>query len=102
MYPDSVLHWIDDAEVPASSGATFEKRCPIDDACITQVARGTAADVDAAVAAAARAADAWSALPAPKRGEVLGRVASLMRAREQEVGEIGQKAKGETWKNEMW
>src|SRR5262245_31871178 len=99
MYPDSVLHWIDDAEVPASSGATFEKRCPIDDACITLVARGTAGDVDAAVAAAAQAADAWSALPAPKRGEVLGRVASLLRAREQEFGEIVQKETGKPWTN---
>ena len=31
MYPQHVTHWIADREVASSSGATFEKRCPIDD-----------------------------------------------------------------------
>ena len=35
-----ILHWIDDAEVASSSGATFEKRCPIDDRVVARVARG--------------------------------------------------------------
>ena len=30
MYPSRVNHWIDDREVVSSTGASFEKRCPID------------------------------------------------------------------------
>ncbi len=36
------------------------------------------ADVDAAVAAAAKAADSWAARPAPERGELLHRAAALV------------------------
>jgi alpha-ketoglutaric semialdehyde dehydrogenase len=99
MYPESVNHWINDREVPASNGATFEKRCPIDDSVVAQVARGTDADVDRAVAAAARAAERWSRLPAPKRGEVLGRAAALLRAAERDFGSIVQTETGKPWKN---
>src|SRR5207253_6169140 len=68
MYPQHILHWIDEAEVVSATGATFEKRCPIDDRIIGQVTRGTASDVARAVDAAAAAADAWGRLPAPRRG----------------------------------
>ena len=44
MYPDRVLHWIDDRDVGAASGETFEKRCPMDDRRLCDVARGAAAD----------------------------------------------------------
>ena len=99
MYPDSVLHWIDDAEVPASSGETFEKRCPMDDRSVARVARGTAADVDIAVGAASRAADAWGRLPAPTRGEILGRAAALLRARQRDFGALVQIETGKPWKS---
>jgi aldehyde dehydrogenase (NAD+) len=99
MYAESVNHWIDDAEVPASSGATFEKRCPMNDAVVAQVARGAAADVRRAVDAAARAADGWSRLPAPKRGEILGRAAALLRAAERELAGIVRTETGKPWKN---
>jgi len=36
MYPSQVLHWIDDAEVASASGATFEKRSPIDDRAVAR------------------------------------------------------------------
>jgi alpha-ketoglutaric semialdehyde dehydrogenase len=99
MYPDWVMHWIDDADVAASSGDTFEKRCPIDDRPIARVARGGDADVARAVDAAARAADGWGRQPAPKRGEILGRAAALLRAKERELGEIVQTETGKPWKN---
>jgi alpha-ketoglutaric semialdehyde dehydrogenase len=91
MYPDSVLHWIDDAEARVSgmtSGDTFEKRCPIDDRVIAQVARGGADDVRRAVDAAADAAEPWGRMPPPRRGEVLGRAAALLRAAQPEIAEI--------------
>jgi aldehyde dehydrogenase (NAD+) len=88
MYPHHIRHWIDDAEVDASGGATFEKRCPIDDRVLATVARGTAQDVLRAIDSASRAADAWGRLPAPRRGEILGRAAALLRAREREFADI--------------
>jgi acyl-CoA reductase-like NAD-dependent aldehyde dehydrogenase len=99
MYPQRVLHWIGDAEVASSSGAAFEKRCPIDDRVLTSVERGNAADVAGAVGAAALAADGWSMLPPPRRGEILGRAAALLRAREREFGAIIQAETGKPWKN---
>ena len=84
MYPDRILHWIDDSEVVSSSGETFEKRSPMDDRVVGHVARGNKADVDKAVGAASRAAAAWGTVPAPKRGEILGRAAALLRAKERE------------------
>jgi acyl-CoA reductase-like NAD-dependent aldehyde dehydrogenase len=98
-YPDRSLHWIDDAECPASDGTTFEKRCPIDDRLLTRVARGGSDDVTRAVDAAARAAEHWGRTPAPVRGEILGRAAALLRAQEQKFGEIVQAETGKPWKN---
>jgi acyl-CoA reductase-like NAD-dependent aldehyde dehydrogenase len=99
MYPRHVSHWIADREVDSASGATFEKRCPIDDRVLATVARGNADDVRCAVSEANRAAEAWGRLPAPRRGEVLGRAASLLRAREREFAEIIQAETGKPWKN---
>jgi len=62
MYPREILHWINDAEVAASSAQTFDKRCPIDDRVIAQVARGTAEDVRRATAMAAIARMARSTM----------------------------------------
>ena len=97
MYPHEVLHWIDDTE--AGSSDTFEKRSPMDDHVLATVARGTASDVTRAVDLAITAADAWSRLPAPRRGEVLGRAAALLRAKEREFGEYIQAETGKPWKN---
>jgi acyl-CoA reductase-like NAD-dependent aldehyde dehydrogenase len=99
MYPQQILHWINDAEVASASGATFEKRSPIDDRVVAAVTRGTAADVSGAVAVAAAAADAWARMPAPRRGEIIGRAAALLRAKERELGEIVQTETGKPWRN---
>ena len=103
MYPHQVFHWIDDAETaPAAPGdnvQTFEKRSPIDDHVLANVARGTAAEVTRAVEIAVAAADAWGRLPAPRRGEILGRAAALLRAKEREFGEYIQAETGKPWKN---
>ena len=88
MYPRHINHWIAGAEAGASSGATFEKRSPIDDRVIAHVTRGTAADVGRAVAAAACAADTWSRLPAPRRGEILERAAAGLRGAEDELAGV--------------
>ena len=99
IYPTFVPHWIADAEVPSLSGASFDKRCPIDDRVVAQVARGGAAEVAHALSSAAGAAEAWAQTPAPRRGTILGRAAQLLREREQEFGEIVQVETGKPWKN---
>jgi aldehyde dehydrogenase (NAD+) len=99
VYPREILHWINDAEVAASSAQTFDKRCPIDDRVVAQVARGTAEDVRCATAIAASAADAWGRVPPPRRGEILGRAAALLRLKERELGDIVRTETGKPWKN---
>jgi aldehyde dehydrogenase (NAD+) len=103
MYPRQVLHWIADAEVascgPESEQAFLEKRSPADDQVIAQVACGTVDDVALAVDIASTAADSWGRLPAPRRGEILGRAAALLRAKEREFGEIIRAETGKPWKN---
>jgi acyl-CoA reductase-like NAD-dependent aldehyde dehydrogenase len=49
---------------------------------------GTAADVDRAITAAAKAFPAWKATPAPKRGDTLLKVARRMTERKSEIGKI--------------
>jgi len=99
LYPDTILHWIDDGEVASVGGQTFEKRSPIDDRVVASVTRGSAADATRAVDAAAAAADGWSRLPAPKRGEIIGRAASLLRANERDLAAIVQAETGKPWKS---
>jgi alpha-ketoglutaric semialdehyde dehydrogenase len=101
MYPHQVLHWIDDAEVASadSSLGAFEKRRPSDDTVLAHVARGGPAEATRAVDVALAASEAWSRLPAPKRGEIIGRAAALLRANERELGEFIQEETGKPWKN---
>ncbi len=98
-YPPFVSHWIADVEVPSTGGAVFEKRSPIDDRVVARVARGGAAEVAHALSAAAGAADAWAQVPPPKRGAMLGRVAQLLREREERFGSIIQIETGKPWKS---
>src|SRR6187399_399305 len=88
MYPERVLHWIDDSDAESSSGDTFDKRCPIDDRLLARITRGDASDVERAVNVAHRAATPWGRLPAPRRGEILGRAASLLRQRAEAFAEV--------------
>jgi acyl-CoA reductase-like NAD-dependent aldehyde dehydrogenase len=90
---------LNDAEAPNSTGSWFEKRSPIDDRVVASVARGTAADVARAVSAADAAAVAWGRLPAPRRGEILGRAAALLRAQAGEFAEIIHVETGKPPKN---
>ena len=98
-YPPFVPHWIADVEVPSAGGASFDKRCPMDDRVVAQVARGGAAEVAHALSSAAGVADAWAQVPVPKRGAILGRAAQLLREREQEFGSVIQVETGKPWKS---
>ena len=73
--------------VGAADGATFDCRSPIDGRLLGQVARGQAADIDAAVASARRAFDdgRWSARAPAARKKVLLRFAEGILAAKDEL-----------------
>ena len=74
---------------PAGSGATFTSVSPANhDDVVGEFAASGPADVDAAVAAAARAYPAWSGMPAPKRGEILFRIARLLAEHKEELSKL--------------
>lgn len=98
-YPALTPHWIDDREVGAASEPGIEKRCPIDDRLLTCVARGGAREVARAADAADAAVAAWGRVPPPKRGEVLGRAARLLREREPAFAAVIHEETGKPLKN---
>ena len=72
--------WIGGKSVPAASGRTYDAINPADGKPFARVAEGGAADIDAAVRAAAEAATGpWSRLTPRARGKILLRLATLIR-----------------------
>jgi aldehyde dehydrogenase (NAD+) len=64
---------------PAASGRTFTSVSPANhEDVVGEFPASGPEDVEAAVAAARAAYPAWSLMPAPKRGEILFRVARLL------------------------
>jgi alpha-ketoglutaric semialdehyde dehydrogenase len=80
---------IGDEWVAAKSGATFRSVNPANhDEVIGEFAASGPADVDAAVAAAKAAFPAWSMMPAPKRGEILFKVARILAEHKEELSRL--------------
>lgn len=79
--------FIDNDRVAAAGGESIPVVDPSDGSVFAHVARGTAADVDRAVAAARRASDgAWGRMPAVERGRILRRWGDLVAAAADELG----------------
>src|SRR3954462_10124600 len=77
---------VDGAWGPSASGQTFENRNPADTSDLIGVyQQSNAADVDAAIAAAATAYESWRLVPAPLRAEVLFKAAQIIVARKEEL-----------------
>jgi aldehyde dehydrogenase (NAD+) len=101
----STFHnFIDGSWVPARSGRTFENRNPADrDDLIGLFQDSSREDVEAAVAAAARAYCSWRLVPAPKRAEMLFAVAQIIAARKEtlaremtrEMGKVLDETRGD-------
>ncbi len=73
----------------AASGRTFESRNPARHGEVVGIfPQSSAADVDAAVAAARRALEAWRATPWPRRGELILAAATLMEQRKEELARL--------------
>ena len=87
------LHnWIDGRE--AGGGAVFVTRNPATGAVLAEVTRAGAAEVDTAVAAAARAQPRWAAMTGAERGRILRRAADLLRARNAELADLESRDTG--------
>ncbi len=85
-------HWIGGERV--ASADTFTNLSPIDGAVLGEVARGGAAEVDAAVAAARTAFQGWARLGPKGRGEILHRIADLVEARVEEFAQLETRDNG--------
>jgi alpha-ketoglutaric semialdehyde dehydrogenase len=73
----------------ARSGSTFTSVSPANhEDVVGEFPSSGAEDVDAAVSAAKSAYPGWSGLPAPKRGEILFRVARLLAEHKEELSRL--------------
>ncbi len=73
----------------AASGRTFESRNPARRAEVVGVfPQSSAADVDAAVAAAQRALRGWRGTPWPRRGEIILAAATILEQRKEEIARL--------------
>ncbi len=80
---------IGDRWAAAASGATFTSVSPANhEDVIGEFPASGPADVDAAVAAARAAYPGWSLMPAPKRGEILFKVARLLAEHKEELARL--------------
>ncbi|KEP71719.1 betaine-aldehyde dehydrogenase [Thioclava dalianensis] len=80
-----VCNHIAGQSVAAQSGETFETLSPVDLAPLAQVAKGGAADIDAAVAAAKAAFPSWSKTPGSERRRILIQVAEAIEANAERI-----------------
>ncbi|MCX5107380.1 aldehyde dehydrogenase family protein [Streptomyces sp. NBC_00378] len=92
-YESRYDHWIGGAYVPPVRGQYFENPSPVDGRSFTEIARGTAEDVELALDAAHAAAPAWGATAAGDRAGLLNRIADRMEAHLEEL------AVAESWDN---
>src|ERR1700749_5092285 len=86
-------HFIGGEYVPPASGKYFENPTPVTGQTFTEIARGTAEDVDRAVAAAEGASAAWGRTSVGERASILNKIADRI---EQNLEMI---AVAESWEN---
>ncbi|MQY31142.1 aldehyde dehydrogenase [Nocardia aurantia] len=92
-YPSRYENFIGGEWTAPVEGRYFENPSPVDGETICEVARSSAADIDLALDAAHRAADAWGATPANERANILNRIADRIEANLEAL------AVAETWEN---
>jgi gamma-glutamyl-gamma-aminobutyraldehyde dehydrogenase len=89
-------HLIDGAHVPASDGATMDVRSPIDGQVLTTTAKGTAADMEAAIASARAAFEdrRWAGQPPAARKKTMMKWADLIDENALELAVLGVRDNG--------
>ncbi|MFD9598734.1 aldehyde dehydrogenase family protein [Kitasatospora sp. NPDC059973] len=86
-------HWIGGRWTPPVRGEYFENPSPVTGEVFTEVARGTAEDIEAALDAAHAAAPAWGHTPPAERAQVLLRMADRI------ADHLEELAVAESWDN---
>ncbi|MGW5319028.1 aldehyde dehydrogenase [Nocardia thailandica] len=86
-------NFIDGKWVPPVEGRYFENPSPVTGKTFCEVARSTAADIELALDAAHRAADAWGGTPVAERAVILNKIADRLEANLEAL------AVAETWDN---
>ncbi|MFI1990060.1 aldehyde dehydrogenase family protein [Actinoplanes sp. NPDC020271] len=92
-YQSRYDHYIGGEYVPPAKGQYFENPSPVNGRPFTEVARGTADDVEKALDAAHGAADAWGRTSPAERADILNKIADRI---EQNLEKI---AVAEAWEN---
>ncbi|GGP43452.1 acetaldehyde dehydrogenase ExaC [Saccharothrix coeruleofusca] len=92
-YRERYDHFIGGEYVPPAEGGYFENRTPVTGEVFTEVARGTAPDVERALDAAHGAARAWGRTSAADRASVLNDIADRVE------DNLEALAVAETWEN---
>src|SRR3989344_1276779 len=95
--------YIDGKWVSSQSKKTFLSLNPANEKPIGKFQAGNSDDVEQAVEAAEKAFEPWSSMPAPKRGEILFKVAALLRKNKErlarlmtmEMGKVIKEARGD-------
>jgi aldehyde dehydrogenase (NAD+) len=86
---EEARHFIGSEWVSPAGGETIPVLDPSDGQSFAQLARGNAADIDAAVRAARKAFDGeWGAASAAERGRLLYRLSMLVAARHEELAQL--------------
>ncbi len=83
-----VRNYIGGQWIEADSGEVFETFNPATEALIAPVSKSSAKDVQSAVQAAKSAYKNWRLTPAPRRGEILFRVAQLLTEQKEELARL--------------
>ncbi len=88
MIPEFIPNYVNGKMCPAESHQSFCKYDPHTGKTLTNVARSSEKDVEAAIGSAMEAQSAWSHLTAVARGDLMRAVALRMRERAEEIAGI--------------
>lgn len=91
---DVVKNYINGDWVLSGSGETFASVNPATEETLAIVTRSNGQDVANAVAAAKNAYDKWRLTPAPRRGEILYRVAEILLQRKEDIARLATQEMG--------
>ena len=89
-------HWIDGARVAGASGRTADVMNPATGEVQARVALASSAEMDAAIAAAARAQPGWAATNPQRRARVMMKFGALIEAHMGELAELVSREHGKT------
>ena len=77
--------YIDGQWVAPQGRGAIDVHSPTDGSLLARIPQGTAADAEAAIAAARKAFDAWAATPPARRAELLKKIQEDLKARTDEI-----------------